>query len=91
MKARDRERAAEEKAAATALAAQRAQERAEWGAANGSDFLKKALGAGYNCQQRYAHEHPEYVIDYFNTAEWQDRSCPSETALDEALRMDGVA
>lgn len=91
---RRRERAAEQEQAAAALAKQREQDRAAWVTAHGSDYLKKAVGAGYDCQQKYVHEraaleHPDYTVDYHDAAGYRERSCPSEAALDEALRVHG--
>lgn len=92
--ARSQERAREREAAAEARKAQAQADRAAWVTAHGSDYLKKAVGAGYDCQRLYvteraAQEHPAYVVDYQDTARWNDRSCPSEAALDEALRVNG--
>lgn len=93
---RDEEQARNQKseAAAKAREAQAQADRAAWVTAHGSDYLKKAVNAGYDCQRLYvteraAMEHPAYVVDYQDTARWNDRSCPSEAALDEALRVNG--
>jgi hypothetical protein len=70
----------------------RAEERAKWIAAHGSDFLRKAVGAGYDCQRRYvteraALEYPGFEVDFDDGAEWKPRSCPSEAALDASLAV----
>lgn len=67
-------------------------ERAAWIAEHGSDYLKKATSAGYNCQRRYvieraAMELPGYHVDYKDRATWKTRSCPSADALDEMLAL----
>lgn len=74
--------------------ARKEAERREWIEAHGSDFLRKAVGAGYDCQRRYvtervAIEHPGAVVDFEEHADWRDRSCPSEAALDKALAVEG--
>ncbi len=70
-------------------------ERQEWIEANGSEFLRKATDAGYDCQRRYvteraAIEHPGATVDFGDNAAWKSRSCPSEAALDLALEIDGT-
>lgn len=75
--------------------AQREADKVAWVAAHGSEFLRKACGAGYDCQRKYvaeraATEFPGYVVDWNDKAAWRDRSCPSESALDEALRTGGL-
>lgn len=62
----------------------------EWIIKNGSAHLRKCLEQGYNCQrlyviQRASSEAAEYTVDYFECAEWQKRSGPSESALDELV------
>ena len=70
-------------------------EKASWIKEHGSPFLRKATGADYNCQRKYVCErrdleHPGYVVDFDNTANWEDRCCPSEAALEEALAVKGT-
>lgn len=72
----------------------REAERTVWIAEHGSDFLRRATAAGYDCQRRYvteraALEHPGAVVDFEDEAEWRSRSCPSEAALDLAERING--
>ena len=81
----------EEQARRDALAA----EKAAWIAAHGSMHLQRATAAGYPCTRRYvteraALEHPDYVIDFQETAAWRARACPSEAALDEAELVNGT-
>jgi hypothetical protein len=91
--------AVEEAADSAARAATKALlniDKREWIEAHGSDFLKKAVGADYNCQRAYvseraALEFPGYVVDFQDNANWDSRACPSEKALDEALRVKGTA
>lgn len=69
-------------------------EKAAWIAAHGSAHLQRASAAGYDCQRKYvteraALEFPGYTVDFANNAAWRSRSCPSEAALDEALRVGG--
>lgn len=69
--------------------------RLAWITDHGSAYLKKAvLEGGYDCQRKYVFEravmeHPGFVVDFNNEAEWQSRSCPSEVALDLALEVQG--
>ena len=72
----------------------RAADQSAWIAAHGSTHLRPCLQAGYNCQRLYvleraALEHPDYVVDYHDTSEWNVRSGPSAAALDEAARGNG--
>jgi len=72
----------------------REDEKAAWIAAHGSEYLRKATGAGYDCQRRYveeraALEYPGYWVDFDEDAQYFDRAAPSEAALDEALRVGG--
>lgn len=58
-----------------------------WIAAHGNDHLRRAHAAGYDCQRMYvaeraAMEFPGFAVDFDNRADWRDRSCPSEDALD---------
>lgn len=69
-------------------------ERAAWIQEHGSEYLRKACNAGYNCQRMYvteraALERPGYIVDFDNNANWKSRACPSEAALDESLRVEG--
>lgn len=78
-----------------AAATQRQADKAAWIAAHGSPFLRRAAGAGYDCQRRYvieraALERPGYVVDFNDNARWSARSCPSEAALSEALVVGGT-
>lgn len=74
-----RARAAAEKAAAEA-------EKQTWVEEHGSEHLRKALCAGYDCQRLYvteraAKEFPGFTVDFGDDARWDNRSCPSEEAL----------
>lgn len=76
-------------------AARRDAEKAAWIAEHGSEYLRKAHGAGYDCQRLYVKERgtaefPDYVIDFENRADWHSRACPSEKALTEALAVGGT-
>lgn len=89
-----RERHAAQKAAQQAAADARDAAKRAWVAEHGSDYLKRAVGAGYDCQRQYvteraAREHPGYQVA-FDGLEYRSRSCPSETALAEAERVDGL-
>lgn len=91
---REAQRQAEQEARESAAAAREAV-RTEWVQTHGSDYLRKAIEGGYDCQRVYvteraALEYPGYAVDYSNDAAWKSRSCPSETALEEALRVDGT-
>lgn len=70
-------------------------EKRDWIARHGSDYLRRACGAGYDCQRKYvlergALEHPGYTLDFEEAAAWKARSCPSERALAEAERVGGT-
>lgn len=89
-KQRGAEAEREERKAAEREAAE--QERTDWIAAHGSDHLRAASDAGYDCKRLYvteraALEHPGYVVDFDDNAQWRDRSCPSPDALAEELRV----
>lgn len=78
---------------AEAKAARKA-DKAAWVAAHGSDHLRAAHAAGYDCQRKYvteraAMERPDYAVDFSDNAAWRDRSCPSAAALAEALSVGG--
>lgn len=65
------------------------KEKVDWISVNGSDHLKKAYAAGYDCQRKYVQERaaiefPGFAIDFDDNAEWTSRSCPSMAALEEA-------
>jgi hypothetical protein len=62
-------------------------EKACWIAAHGSAHLKRAVAEGYDCQRLYvleraAIEAAEFIVDFYNGAEWRERSCPTVAALD---------
>lgn len=87
----DRERREADREAAKAQAE---AEKLAWVNAHGSDHLRTAVNAGYDCTRLYAteratSEHPGYILDYKNNAEWKGRSCPSPKALAEALAVGG--
>lgn len=84
--------AAEKQATEEATRQARVAERATWIAEHGSDFLRRAVEAGYDCQRRYVRERaavelPLFLVDFDGHAEWSNRSCPSEQALDRALAL----
>jgi len=71
---------------------QKEQEKLNWINEFGSDHLKKAVKLQYDCQRQYILErskieYPEFVIDFNNNAEWNERSNPSETAIDEVFNL----
>lgn len=73
----------------------RLAERATWVATHGSDYLKKAIGAEYDCAKQYVTERAAlelgtgFKVDFGKTINWDRRSCPSEQALDLALELQG--
>lgn len=76
---------------------QRDAERDAWIDQHGSPRLRKCIAEGYNCQRLYVIERASieavgYTVDYFDHADWERRSGPSETALDEliAVREHGI-
>ncbi len=94
-----RDEAAEEasKARREAEKARREAEKANWIEAHGSDHLRRAFAAGYDCQRKYvteraAIEAPGFAVDFDDRAEWKNRACPSAAALDieEAVDEGGI-
>lgn len=60
--------------------------KAQWVTIHGSDHLKRACAAGYDCQRLYvveraAVEAPGWIVDYNSTGRDNGRSCPSMEAL----------
>lgn len=89
---RAREEHEAREAAERAERARRAAEKSAWVAEHGSDFIKKAVAAGYDCQRRYVTERaalelPGFTVDFDDRADWRSRSCPSADALDRALAL----
>lgn len=65
-----------------------------WIAEHGSEHLKEAFQAGYDCQRKYvlqraAKEFPSFEVDFNNTSDWKTRSCPSPMALRLAQKVGG--
>jgi hypothetical protein len=61
-------------------------DRLAWIKNHGSDHLKKAIAAGYNCQRKYveersAFEFTEFDLDFDDQLKHRSRSCPSLDAL----------
>ena len=61
-------------------------EKQQWISEHGSDFLKRALKLGYDCQRRYiteraAKEFPDFAVDFVDNCTWRSRSSPSDEAL----------
>jgi hypothetical protein len=70
-----------------AMREEREKEKRQWIAEFGSDYLKRAVKLGYDCQRQYVTERadkefPEFDVDFDYQAEWRSRSCPSEEALE---------
>lgn len=81
---------------ADALKAKAEAERQSWIDTHGSDYLKAAIGEGYNCQRRYVkeraeHEYPGFTVDFDDKLGWKDRSCPSEKRLNQAIEINDAA
>lgn len=62
-------------------------QKSAWITAHGSDHLKRACAAGYDCQRLYvveraALEAPGWIVDYNGTGHENSRSCPSLEALE---------
>lgn len=67
---------------------QQQKDRENWIKNNGSKYLKDCLELGYECQRKYVEErsvieHPEFVLDFDNVSEWNERIGPSEEAISE--------
>jgi hypothetical protein len=67
-------------------------DRLAWIENHGSEHLKKAIAAGYNCQRKYveersAFEFPEFDLDFDDLLKHRSRSCPSLNALDWLDRL----
>lgn len=81
--------------AEAADAARREADKRSWVAEHGSEGLKRKCAAGYDCQHPYAFErarmeHPGYVVDWKDKAEWRSRSCPSDHGFNEAESVGGT-
>lgn len=86
--ARDAAKAEAEDAAKVA----RLADRAAWIDEHGSEYLRKAVGAGYSCQRQYVTERvalelPGFAVDFADRVETKSRACPSERRLDESLAL----
>lgn len=86
------EHEAEEKVQREVEKARRKQEKADWIATHGSDYLKRATKLEYDCQRQYVIERaglelPDFQVDFDDQAEWNSRSCPGEEALTEVERL----
>lgn len=62
--------------------------RAEWINRHGSGRLKRAYNAGYEVGRIYAveragYEAPDFEIDFYHEADWNERNNPTITELDE--------
>lgn len=60
-----------------------------WIEAHGSDQLRRGYSREHTCTRLYvieraAMEAPDFTVDFYDGAEWKDRSCPSVVALNEA-------
>lgn len=83
------EKEAEEKANKELLE----NEKVQWVTEFGSEYLKKCIHQGYNCQRQYVterakYEFEDYVVDFDDNAAWNDRSCPSEEAINEEISLE---
>ncbi len=81
-----------EKAEQAAAKAKAHAEKAAWIEAHGSDHLKLAWQREYDCQRLYvteraALEFPDFTVDVDDTANWDDRTCPSPEALAEEVAL----
>lgn len=70
-----------------ALKEQYEAEKLQWIEEHGSDYLKKAVSNGFDSQRKYVEERAAiefagFLVDFDGSAEWNDRSFPSEEALD---------
>lgn len=67
-----------------------------WVDQKGSDTLKLGFQKGYACKKRFLTEWgtvelgPEYVLDYDSDVSRNDRSCPTEAALNEQVRIENL-
>lgn len=68
------------------------KDKIDWINQHGSDYLKRAIANGFDCQRKYvieraAKEFPDFIVDFDDSAEWNSRSCPSEKALNEMITL----
>lgn len=68
------------------------KEQEDWIRKHGSQYLKDCLELGVKANLEYiveraAMEHPSYVVDYADEADFEDRISPSQEALDELKRL----
>jgi hypothetical protein len=71
------------------------KEQQAWIEAHGSDRLKQANARGYEVGRIYAverseHEAPEFEIDFYDEAEWNERTNPTTTELDELDKAEAL-
>jgi hypothetical protein len=70
--------------------------RKSWIENHGSDMLKVAVGRGYECNSRFLKEWGcamlglDYLIDFKGDVTTQPRTCPSDEALAEILRLETI-
>ena len=74
--------------------ARQAEEKQAWIDRHGSEHLKEAIAAGYDCRDLYVRERaaiewPEYEPNIEKRAKWKRLSSPSPKALAEAKRVGG--
>jgi hypothetical protein len=89
-KLREEKKLEEQKTAEIAAQNKRNEEmkpRMDWADKFGSDQLKRGLATGHTCTRLYvleraAKEYPDFVVDFNDTANWEERSTPSVEALD---------
>ncbi|WP_235062549.1 hypothetical protein [Thermoanaerobacterium aotearoense] len=68
------------------------KDKIDWINQHGSDYFKRAIANGFDCQRKYvieraAKEFPDFIVDFDDSAEWNSRSCPSEKALYEMITL----
>jgi len=83
------EEQAQKEAAEHAEAQRQESERRIWIQAHGSEFLRQAHAAGYDCQRLYATERaalefPGFTLEFDSSSRWKSRSCPSRKAFEIA-------
>lgn len=86
----EREKQADEKKAAEREAM------LTWANEHGSTALREGLKRGYTCKRKYVTERgqcdlgSDYVIDWNSDVDTDDRSCPSDEAIEELIRIEAL-
>ena len=73
-----------------------ASEKWQWISEHGSNHLQQCAERGYDCQRLYvleraAVEAPGFTVDFNDSSDWKDRSCPTEEAIQAEIEAEALA